>query len=150
MKQGTRYPVSKRMEQGALRPVPSCNLSEQLVEHRKACFLLEIGLIISGTASINNKGEVMYPGDIEKQTLRMWENVETLLNEASCTFDDVMQIIVYLRDISDCQIVKSLFDRKFPQIPWIITLAPVCRPQWLIEMECVAVKCENNPQFKNF
>ena len=107
-------------------------------------------MIISGTASINNKGEVMYPGDIEKQTLRMWENVETLLNEASCTFDDVMQIIVYLRDISDCQIVKSLFDRKFPQIPWIITLAPVCRPQWLIEMECVAVKCENNPQFKNF
>ena len=107
-------------------------------------------VIISGTASINNKGEVMYPGDIEKQTLRMWENVETLLNEASCTFDDVMQIIVYLRDISDCQIVKSLFDRKFPQIPWIITLAPVCRRQWLIEMECVAVKCENNPQFKNF
>lgn len=107
-------------------------------------------VIISGTASINNKGEVMYPGDIEKQTLRMWENVETLLNEASCTFDDVMQIIVYLRDISDYQIVKALFDRKFPQTPWIITLAPVCRPQWLIEMECVAVKCENNPQFKNF
>ena len=35
----------------------------------------------------NNKGEVVYPGDIRKQTERMWENVEALLKEAGCTFD---------------------------------------------------------------
>ena len=35
-------------------------------------------VFISGTASINNKGEVVFPGDIRKQTLRMWENVEVL------------------------------------------------------------------------
>ena len=32
-------------------------------------------VFISGTASINNKGEVMYPRDVVKQTHRMWENV---------------------------------------------------------------------------
>ena len=105
---------------------------------------------ISGTASINNKGEVMYEGDIVKQTHRMWENVETLLAEANTTFDDVMQIIVYLRDLSDVSLVKSLFDKKFPHIPYIITLAPVCRPTWLVEMECIAVKEEHHPQFRNF
>ena len=105
---------------------------------------------ISGTASINNKGEVMYEGDIVKQTHRMWENVETLLAEANTTFDDVMQIIVYLRDLSDVSLVKSLFDKKFPYIPYIITLAPVCRPTWLVEMECIAVKEEHHPQFRNF
>ena len=41
-------------------------------------------VFISGTASINNKGEIMHPGDIRQQTLRMWENVETLLKEAEC------------------------------------------------------------------
>lgn len=105
---------------------------------------------ISGTASINNKGEVMYEGDIVKQTHRMWENVETLLAEADATFDDVMQIIVYLRDLADVSLVNSLFDKKFPHIPYIITLAPVCRPTWLVEMECIAVKEERHPEFRDF
>ena len=107
-------------------------------------------IYISGTASINNKGEVMYEGDIVKQTHRMWENVETLLAEAEATYDDVMQIIVYLRDLADVSLVKTLFQQKFPHTPYIITLAPVCRPTWLIEMECIAVKKANNPQFRPF
>lgn len=107
-------------------------------------------VIISGTASINNKGEVMYPGDIKKQTFRMWENVQVLLNEAGADYDNVMQLVVYLRDISDYHTVKPMFDEKFPDIPKIFTLAPVCRPQWLIEMECVALKKANYPQFRHF
>ena len=92
----------------------------------------------------------MYEGDIVKQTHRMWENVETLLAEAEATYDDVMQIIVYLRDLADVSLVKTLFQQKFPHTPYIITLAPVCRPTWLIEMECIAVKKANNPQFRPF
>ena len=68
-------------------------------------------VLISGTASINNRGEVMYAGDVRRQTERMWENVEALLKEADCGFGDVGHIIVYLR-----------------------------RPGWLVEMECMAVK----------
>ena len=88
-------------------------------------------VFISGTASINNKGEVVHVGDIVHQTYRMWENV-------------------YLRDCADYEIVQKLFDEKFPNIPYVITLAPVCRPTWLIEMECMAVKKADNPQFRNF
>lgn len=105
---------------------------------------------ISGTASINNKGEVVHVGDIVGQMHRMWENVETLLAEAGTTFDDVMQIIVYLRDLADYDVVESRFKEKFPHTPYIITLAPVCRPAWLIEMECVAVKEQKNERFRNF
>ena len=104
---------------------------------------------ISGTASINNKGEVLHVGDVVKQTKRMWENVETLLAEADTSFDNVMQIIVYLRDVADYAVVNQLFTEKFPSTPFIITQAPVCRPTWLIEMECVAVKERTNPQFPN-
>lgn len=105
---------------------------------------------ISGTASINNKGEVMYVGDIVRQTERMWENVGELLKEGNATFDDVMQIIVYLRDLCDYPIVKEMFDRRFPDIPRVITLAPVCRPTWLIEMECIATPRRQNPEYRNF
>lgn len=107
-------------------------------------------VFISGTASINNKGEVVHVGDIVKQTERMWENVSTLLEEGGAAFDDVMQIIVYLRDICDYPVVKAMFDRKFPDTPHVITLAPVCRPTWLIEMECIAVTERSNADFRDF
>jgi enamine deaminase RidA (YjgF/YER057c/UK114 family) len=104
-------------------------------------------VFISGTASINNKGEIMYPGDIRQQTRRMWENVETLLAEADCTFDHMAHLIVYLRDIADYSVVRQMFEERFPNVPTVFLLAPVCRPGWLIEMECMAVKQMENPEF---
>ncbi len=97
-------------------------------------------VMISGTASINNRGEVAHKGDLKAQTRRMWENVGALLAEAECDWQDVAHIIVYLRDIADFQAVNTMFDERFPDIPRVIVLAPVCRPDWLIEMECMAVR----------
>lgn len=104
-------------------------------------------VFISGTASINNKGEIVHPGDIRKQTLRMWENVETLLKEAECTFEHVGHLLVYLRDMADYVVVEEMFEERFPNIPKVFLLAPVCRSGWLIEMECMAVKSVCRPQF---
>lgn len=107
-------------------------------------------VFISGTASINNKGEIMYPGDIRQQTLRMWENVETLLKEAECTFEHVAHLLVYLRDIADYTIVREMFEERFPNIPKVYLLAPVCRPGWLVEMECMAVKSISDVRYPAF
>ena len=107
-------------------------------------------VFISGTASINNKGEVMYPKDIVKQTHRMWENVEALLAEADCTFDEVGEMVVYLRDTADYDLVKEMYEERFPGKPYVIVHAPVCRPGWLIEMECMAVKKIDKPEHAAF
>ena len=107
-------------------------------------------VFISGTASINNKGEIMYPKDIMKQTQRMWENVEALLAEAECTYDDVSEMVVYLRDIADYELVKEMYEQRFKDKPYVIVLAPVCRPGWLVEMECMAVKKIDNPAYEAF
>ena len=107
-------------------------------------------VFISGTASIDNKGNVLYPGDIRKQTQRMWENVEALLSEAEMDFGDIGQMIVYLRDTADYAVVKEMFDTRFPDTPKVIVSAPVCRPGWLIEMECMGTKEIINPEFNNF
>jgi enamine deaminase RidA (YjgF/YER057c/UK114 family) len=92
----------------------------------------------------------MYPNDIVKQTQRMWENVEALLVEADCNFDDVAHMIVYLRDVADYQLVRSLYAERFPGKPCVIVHAPVCRPGWLIEMECMAVKAVQLPNMPQF
>ena len=107
-------------------------------------------VFISGTASINNKGEVVHVGDICLQTRRMWENVEALLHEGGMDFSDVMHLVVYLRDTGDYEVVSEMFRERFPDIPTVITLAPVCRPTWLIEMECVAVKENKNEAYRSF
>ena len=107
-------------------------------------------VFISGTASINNKGEVMHPKDIVKQTHRMWENVEALLAEADCTFDEVGEMVVYLRDTADYDLVKEMFEERFPGKPYVIVHAPVCRPGWLIEMECMAIKQIDKPEHAAF
>ena len=104
-------------------------------------------VFISGTASIDNKGRIVHPKDVVKQTHRMWENVEALLNEACCSYDDVVEMVVYLRDPSDYAVVSKLYAERFPDKPYVIVLAPVCRPGWLVEMECMAVKAQQNDVF---
>lgn len=107
-------------------------------------------VFISGTASINNKGEIVHCGDVRKQTERMWQNVETLLQEAGCGFEDVGQMIVYLRDTADYAVVREMHDRQFPNTPKVIVHGPVCRPHWLVEMECIAVKEQKNDGYATF
>jgi enamine deaminase RidA (YjgF/YER057c/UK114 family) len=107
-------------------------------------------VIISGTASINNKGQIEHPKDIVKQTHRMWDNVEALLKEADTSYNEVAVMIVYLRDFADYDVVRRLYEERFPDKPRIIVHAPVCRSGWLIEMECMAIKPMDNTSMPEF
>lgn len=93
---------------------------------------------ISGTASIDCHGEVVHTGDIGRQTERLLENIGALLADGGATMDDIRYFIIYLRDIADAKVVNDYMTRHYPEVPRIITHAKVCRPAWLVEMECVA------------
>lgn len=95
---------------------------------------------VSGTASIDNHGDVLYLGDVERQTYRLLENVEALLAEGEAKMSDIRYFIVYLRDISDYEVVDAVFSSRFPSVPYIIVHGKVCRPEWLVEAECIAEK----------
>ena len=95
---------------------------------------------ISGTASIDKHGDVVYEGDIVRQTGRLLENIGALLKDGDATMNDIQYFIIYLRDISDYHTVDRMMQQFYPQIPRIIVEAKVCRPGWLIEMECIAEK----------
>ncbi len=107
-------------------------------------------IFISGTASINNRGEIVHPLNIEKQTERTFENIQALLAEADADMRDAAHLIVYLRDTADYDTVDRYITRRYPDIPRVTVLAPVCRPGWLIEIECMAVKQAENKQFAAF
>jgi len=93
---------------------------------------------ISGTASIDRFGHVIYLGDVEKQAERLIENIEALLHDGEATLDDIKYFIIYLRDVSDYHVIDRYMANRFPDKPRILLAAKVCRPEWLVEMECIA------------
>lgn len=97
-------------------------------------------LFISGTASIDHQGNILYAGDVVRQTGRLLENIGALLKDGDATMNDIQYFIIYLRDISDYETVELMMRQLYPAIPHIIVEARVCRPGWLIEMECIAEK----------
>jgi len=96
-------------------------------------------VLISGTASIDSKGSILYPGDVLRQLDRTFENIESLLRHAGAKPGDMAVLIAYVRDISDYAAVEKRMKEKFPESPVITAYAPVCRPGWLVEVEGIAV-----------
>lgn len=107
-------------------------------------------VFISGTASIDKKGKILHTGDVAAQTGRMLENIQALLKEAGAGFKDIGMAIVYLRDPADYPLVKSILSERLPSLNVLFVHGPVCRPGWLVEMECIALTQEGNKAYPNF
>jgi hypothetical protein len=55
-----------------------------------------------------------------------------------------------LRDIADYAPVKEYLTTNYATTPYVLVLAPVCRPGWLVEVECIAIKELENNEFERF
>ncbi len=107
-------------------------------------------IIISGTASIDQHGHIMHPGNIHHQLDQTVNNIRALLDEAGATTSDVAYWIVYLRDISEFTTLNDRLYELLGDAPLILVQAPVCRPGWLIEVECLAITPNHNPDLPCF
>lgn len=108
-------------------------------------------IFISGTASIDHQGRVVHLFDVANQTRRMLDNIEALLSEAEAGKEDIKIAALYLRDPADAPAVQKIIAERFgSNLPLVTVKAPVCRPEWLVEMECIAVNGRGNNKFKNF
>ncbi len=102
-------------------------------------------VIISGTASIDDQGRIVHPGNVHRQLDRTLENIEALLNEGGASSADMASWIVYLRDIADFAAIEPRLRKRFGPAPLVVVHAPVCRPGWLIELEGLAVLPADHP-----
>jgi enamine deaminase RidA (YjgF/YER057c/UK114 family) len=96
---------------------------------------------VSGTASIDEFGRVVHVGDVASQVRRMLENVAALLAEAGARLEDLVSFTTYLKSPESLDAFQSAFARQgLPaDLPNTITVADVCRPEWLCEVEAIAV-----------
>ncbi len=80
------------------------------------------------------------PGDVVRQLERSLDNVDALLHSGGAQLDDMMHLLVYLRDPTDFGEVEGfLRERVAATTPITIVQGSVCRPEWLVEVEGVAI-----------
>lgn len=96
---------------------------------------------VSGTASIDETGEVLHLGDIEGQVHRMLSNVEQVLANAGGSLSDVVRATTYLKNTGDAEVLARIYQQRgMPRdLPHTICRAAVCRPTWLCEVEVAAI-----------
>jgi enamine deaminase RidA (YjgF/YER057c/UK114 family) len=96
-------------------------------------------IILSGTASIDRNGKILHEGDLSGQIDRTVENMEALLKSGGASLKDMCVLIGYVRDPGDQAFVWQQMRERFGDIPMEVTIAPVCRPGWLVEFEGLAI-----------
>lgn len=105
---------------------------------------------VSGTASIDKNGSVVHAGDVLRQLDHALGNVEGLLRSGMAALRDLMYLTIYLRDPSDFKRVTGYLGERLPAVPTIIVQGAVCRPQWLVEVEGIAIAAHEAPSFPSF
>jgi enamine deaminase RidA (YjgF/YER057c/UK114 family) len=97
-------------------------------------------LHVSGTASIDEHGHSVHPGDVEAQADRMLLNIAALLERQGARYEDVVQAVTYLKHPADAARVRArLRAAGFTGFPHAMVEAPICRPELLCETEALAV-----------
>ena len=97
-------------------------------------------LHLSGTASIDEAGHSLYPGDIEAQAERMIDNIESLLGEQGVGFSSLLYGVTYVKRPGDAKRMRAVLRKRgFDGFPCVAVIAPLCRPELLCETEAVAV-----------
>jgi enamine deaminase RidA (YjgF/YER057c/UK114 family) len=102
-------------------------------------------IFISGQVALNDKGEVVGKGDLEKQTFQVFENLQTCLKAAGASFKEVVKMTTYVKDYKPEQVpiirkVRSNYlPADQPPASTLIGVQSLVNPDLLIEIEAIAV-----------
>jgi len=102
-------------------------------------------IYISGQVSVNEKAEVIGKGDMRAQTERTFENLKACLAAAGATFDDVVKITYYVVGLAAehvphiREIRKKYLSATNPPASTLVGVKALVVPDWLIEIEAIAV-----------
>ena len=97
-------------------------------------------VFVSGTASIDDQGRTVHVGDFDGQTRQTLEAVEALLACAGGSLADVAQATAFLANPSDGRSFERIVAKtRLEGAPLVTTVADVCRPDLLFELDATAV-----------
>jgi len=99
-------------------------------------------IFTAGQIPIDPKTNQVVQGDIKEQTRQVFENLKAILEEAGATFDDVVKVTVYMKDLSEFPAMNEVYSEYFKSSPPARTTVEVSRlPRDVkIEIDLIAVK----------
>ncbi|MDR2345564.1 MAG: hypothetical protein LBE18_05810 [Planctomycetaceae bacterium] len=105
-------------------------------------------IFVSGTASITDS-ESRFGGDPASQTEQTLDNIAALIDSDNLTqhgikgfnsgLDKFECVRVYIKNSNDFNVIDKICKKRLTNTPTLYTIADVCRPELLVEIEGFAV-----------
>jgi enamine deaminase RidA (YjgF/YER057c/UK114 family) len=100
-------------------------------------------VVIAGQVALNAAGDVVGPGDVSAQARQVFENLRLALAGAGASFNHVVKLTYFVRDIGDLAILREIRDQYVdlpnPPASTAVEVSALFRPEFLVEIEALAI-----------
>ena len=98
-------------------------------------------LFTSGQIAVDGDFQPLYPGDVAAQTRHAFDNIRTLVDAAGGSMNDVLEMMVFVRDPRDLpsiyDVARDYFDGDYPA--WtVIGSIGLQHPETLVSLRAIA------------
>ena len=102
-------------------------LSPQNIRHKGPfSYGMRVGdaIHIHGQMGTDFETKTLVDNDVKKQTIQIFENIETILQATKCTLNQVVGLTVYLKDLNNRRLVDQMialyFNSPYPTVSVMI------------------------------
>jgi len=106
-------------------------------------------IFVSGLTSRADDCSVAHIGDITGQTQQVCENLKAHLEAAGATLEDVVKLVVYIRDVNDFDAIHAVRKKFWPgrsPVSTMVQISSLVDSRSLIEIEATAWVDDEGPQ----
>lgn len=99
-------------------------------------------VFISGMTARNADGGITGVGDVTAQTHQVCQNLQTAIEAAGGTLEDIARVDVYVRDMADFEAIHAVRRQYFTGVAPASTMVEVSgfvRKEYLIEINAIGV-----------
>jgi enamine deaminase RidA (YjgF/YER057c/UK114 family) len=102
-------------------------------------------IYVAGQVALDEQGQLVGEGDLEKQARHVFTNLVTALSEAGATTSDLVRIGIYVvdHDLDKLQLVRRVRDEVLyvdpPPASTLLGVERLALPDFLIEADAIAV-----------
>ena len=100
-------------------------------------------IFVTGQIAMDKNGIAIAPNDIEKQTVFVFESIETILKEAGSSLDDVVKVVIYVTNINDFSKISPIRNKYLARSKPVSTLVEInstVKDGCDIEIDVIAMK----------
>jgi len=99
-------------------------------------------IYLCGTTAFNEKGEIVGPGDMEKQFRQIYARISKVLEHFGATLENIVEQTIYVTDIDKVgegiKVVKELWEGKEYPPAVGVEVSRLASPEMMVEIKVTA------------